>query len=243
MENELIEKFKNREVKAKEVFIVERISINEAKKLIEKYHYLGKKKFMITYAYGIRLKEDKEYLGSAVFGQVGGISSLKGWFGLTNENTNILELTRLVMNPILNNTNATSFLLSHAIKDLKKYNIRAIVSLADSSLHYGYIYQACNFNYYGLSDKKTDFYSVDGKVNPRGSTKDKEGVWLPRSRKHRYCYIIDKSLKVLYKQESYPKGDDHISVDCCEGTKKVLDNRFDVWYTCPRCVGKLDKII
>ena len=48
-----------------------------------------------------------------------------------------------------------------------------------------------DFKYYGLTDKKTDFYTADGRVNPRGATKDIRGIWLPRTRKHRYAYVLD----------------------------------------------------
>ena len=245
MNREVIEMFKNREIKAKDIFVVEQINVKVARDLITKYHYLGAKKFMITYAYGIRLTDDTEYLGAAVFGQVGGGVALKGWFGLSNDHTDILELTRLVMNPILNGTNATSYLLSKGIKELKKKGIRAIISLADSSRHYGYIYQACNFGYYGITNPKTDFYcTVNGqlKANPRMATKGVQGVWLPRTQKYRYCYIIDKELVPKYTKEEYPKGDSHVQPKCCNGTHIVYDNRFNKYYTCPKCTGKLEEI-
>lgn len=246
MNSKLIEMFKNREVKAKDIFVVEQINVKVARNLITNYHYLGTKKFMITYAYGIRMKEDSEYLGVAVFGQVGGIVALKGWFGLSNDkNKGIFELTRLVMNPILNGTNATSYLLSKGLKELKKQGARAVVSLADSSKHYGYIYQACNFGYYGISNPKTDFYcNVNGvlKVNPRGATSNVQGVWLPRTQKYRYCYIIDKELVPKYAKEEYPKGDTHIQPKCCNGSHIVYDNRFNKYYTCPKCTGKLEEV-
>ena len=64
MNRELIEMFKNREIKAKDIFTVEQIDVKVARNLITNYHYLGTKKFMITYAYGIRLTDDTEYLGA-----------------------------------------------------------------------------------------------------------------------------------------------------------------------------------
>lgn len=238
----VINNFKNRLTKAKDIFIVDEISKNTAKQLIEKYHYLGKKSFMFSYAYGIRIIGHDEYLGACVFGIVQGISSLKGWFGLDNSETNIYELHRLVMKPELNNTNATSYLLSKGIKMMKSKKAKAIISLADSSIHIGYIYQACNFKYYGLTDKKTDFYAENGKLNPRGTTSSIKGVWLPRTQKHRYCYLIDEDLKVKYNNEKYPKNNEYIKVQCCKGENIVFDKRYNTWYTCPKCVGEL-KII
>ena len=125
---------------------------------------------------------------------------------------------------------------NHIKKDYPQ--VKAIVSLADNGLHNGAIYQACNFKYYGLTDKKTDFYVVgcEGKVKRCGTTKDKQGVWLPRSQKHRYLYIIDKNVKVNYKEEKYPKGNSmNIKPTCCNGTNVVYDKRFDKYYTCPKC--------
>lgn len=238
-----IEKFKAREIKAKDIFVIKEINKKQATEIIEKYHYLGNKKFMYTIAYGLFEKENKdELLGCAVFGIVGGLATLKGWFSVDNSHSNeYFELTRLVMNPNLNGCNATSFLLGNAIKDIKKNRkeIKAIISLADNSLHNGAIYQACNFKYYGLTNPKTDF-AVSGSsfMNPRGTTKDKEGVWIPRSRKHRYCYIINEDININYKEEKYPKGNAmNIKPICCNGTKKVYDKRYNKWYTCPRCCG------
>lgn len=239
-----IEKFKAREIKAKDIFVIKEINKKQATEIIEKYHYLGKKKFMYTIAYGLFEKENEdELLGCAVFGVVGGSVALKGWFSVDNSHSNeYFELTRLVMNPNLNGCNATSFLLGNAIKDIKKNRkeIKAIISLADNSLHNGAIYQACNFKYYGLTNPKTDFVvSGSSFINQRvGTTKDKEGVWIPRSRKHRYCYIINEDININYKEEKYPKGNSmNIKPICCNGTKKVYDKRYNKWYTCPRCCG------
>ena len=147
------------------------------------------------------------------------------------------------MSPALNRTNATSFLLGGSIKLLKKQKrIRAVITLADSYRHVGSIYQVCNFKYYGLTAVKSDFFTADGKVNPRGATKDVRGVWLPRTRKHRYAYIIDPKLKCLYMEESKPTIDNTLEVTCCGGAGRVYDGRFKEWYTCPRCSGKLERL-
>lgn len=146
------------------------------------------------------------------------------------------------MLPQLNHTNATSYLLGNSIKLLKKENIKAVITLATSDRHVGSIYQVCNFKYYGLTNAKTDFFTEDGRVNPRGVTKNVRGVWIPIPRKHRYAYILDKSLKCNYQEQEKPKCDDIKKLECCNGTGMVYDKRFDAWYTCPRCSGHLENI-
>ena len=97
----------------------------------------------------------------ATFSNPQGNVALKGWFGLPNTDQSVLELSRLCVLPQLNGTNATSFLLSTSIRLLKKEGVRAVITLADDSRHSGSIYQVCNFTYYGLTDKKSDFFSSD----------------------------------------------------------------------------------
>ena len=243
MDIELIERFKNRELKAKQIFKIEEISKPQAYEFVRKYHYLKDAKFFCVYAYG--LFSGDELVGCATYSNPQGISALKGWFGLTNDDKTVLELSRLCMLPSLNGTNSTSYLLGNSMRMLKSHGIRAVITLADSGRHIGSIYQVCNFKYYGLTDAKTDFFTnKDGKMvaNPRGSTKTLHGVWLPRTRKHRYCYLLDKSLKVLYDEKPHPTEKHTIQYSCCNGTNIVYDNRFDEYWTCPRCTGKLERI-
>lgn len=240
MDISLVDKFKNRQIKAKELFYIKEIDKITAYNFVKEYHYLKDAKFFSVYAYG--LFNNKELVGVATYSNPQGISTLKGWFGVNNQDKSILELSRLCMLPILNGTNATSYLLGNSIKMLKQHGIRAVITLADSSRHIGSIYQVCNFKYYGLTNSKTDFYCADGKINPRGSTKNLHGVWLPRTKKHRYCYVIDKNLKVLYKEKPHPTEKETIKYECCNNTKIVYDNRFNEYYTCPKCCGKLELI-
>jgi hypothetical protein len=231
----------------KELYSIKQVSKNEARQIVAKYHYLKNKDFLFMFAYGLFEKSTDELVGCTVFGRVNGISSTKGWFGISNdahESRGIYELNRLVLNPKLNGGNITSFFLGNVLKlATKEKSVRAIISLADTSLHTGYIYQACNFGYYGMSDGKTDFYAkcenYDGyKLNPIGKTQDKAGVWLPRSRKHRYLMLYDKTIIVNYEKLPYPKNN-FTNKDCCGGAKNVHDRRFGVIYTCPKCTGKL----
>lgn len=237
-----IERFKNREVKAKEIFQIMEISKPLAYDFVREYHYLGNAEFFAKYAFGLWL--DGELVGVAAYSNPQGTSALKGWFGLDNEDQSVLELTRLCMLPPLNHTNATSYLLSNSIRILRNvYGIKAVITLADASRHIGSIYQVCNFKYYGLADDKSDFYRwPDGKKNPRGEVSGWEGVWIPRTKKHRYAFIMDNRLKCLYEEQEAPKTKGQIPRFCCGGEKKVLDKRTGQWYTCPVCTRKLEKV-
>ena len=99
-----------------------------------------------------------------------------------------------------NEYNITSWFVARSIRMFRKdANIKAILSYADSAHHEGTIYRATNFKYYGLSDAKTDFWikQPNGSFikHSRGSMRGLEGEWRPRSRKHRFLQIYDKSLK------------------------------------------------
>lgn len=238
-----IDLFKNREIKAKQIFSILEIDKSLAYDFVKTYHYLGNAEFFAIYSFGLWL--DGELVGVATYSNPQGNVSLKGWFGLNNDDQSVLELTRLCMIPKLNNTNATSYLLSNSIRILKKvYGIRAIITLADASRHIGSIYQVCNFKYYGLAADKSDFYRYpDCKKNPRGKVSDVQGVWVSRTKKHRYAYIMDNSLKCLYPIKEAPKEKNQIQRFCCGGSKQVFDKRNGQWYTCPVCTGKILKII
>jgi hypothetical protein len=234
MYKNIIQAFKNREIKAKKILTIAEISKSQAYNFIRKYHYLEDAKFFSKFSYGLFISE--ELVGCTTYSNPQGISAMKSWFGLPNNDQSVLELSRLCLHPDLNGSNATSYLLSNSIKKLKRHDIRCVITLADSSLHVGSIYQVCNFKYYGLTNKKTDFYTADGRVNPRGTTKDVRGVWLPRTRKHRYAYTLDKNLKILLEENKEKPFKNQInSYICCKGARVVFDKRFNEFYDCPKC--------
>ena len=235
-----IKRFKQREVKGKDVFSILQVDKALAYQFVKEYHYLGDTEFFAKYAFGLWCCG--ELVGVATYSNPQGNTALQGWFGLPNDDQSVLELSRLAMLPMLNKSNATSFLLSGSIRQLKRLGVRAVITLADASRHIGSIYQVCNFGYYGLANDKQDFYRwPDGKKNPRGKVKDVQGVWLPRTKKHRYAYIMDKRLKCNYKRQTPPSQKYTISSFCCGGGYRVYDNRFNQWYSCPVCTGKLIK--
>lgn len=232
-----IEAFKNREVKAKEIFNIYSIGKIEAYDFVRKYHYLGDAKFFSMFAYG--LFHNGELVGAATYALPQGVYSMKGWFSAENNDRSILELTRLCLLPDLNGTNAASYLLGGSIRLLKKENVRAIVTLATSDRHVGSIYQICNFKYYGLTNPKSEFWNYKTQSIIRCKPRLLQGVWINKPRKHRYAYIIDKTLKCNYEEQPRPASDMNIPFSCCGGTKIVHDNRFNVDYTCPICTGHL----
>lgn len=141
----------------------------------------------------------------------------------------LYELNRLVINEN-SEKNTLSFFVSQSLKMLPSPSV--IVSYADTSHnHHGYIYQATNWIYTGLSAPFKDYY-VKGMEHLHGATifdmsrgqenrvqwlRNKFGdklIQIDRPRKHRYFYFIGNKhekkdiLSMLpYKIENYPKGD------------------------------------
>ena len=137
-------------------------------------------------------------------------STLKKGIAGEGYKSDILELNRLCLRN--NIKNEASTLVGRSLRALPKSKI--IVSFADIDQgHSGYVYQATNFIYCGLSAKRTD-WKVKGRENLHGQTiadefrgvknraqamRDKYGddfYLAPRSRKHRYIFIVgSKSYK------------------------------------------------
>ena len=134
----------------------------------------------------------------------------------------VLELNRLCL--LDNHKNLASKLVSGSIKQLPKPTI--VVSYADNKQgHVGYVYQATNFLYTGLSEKRVD-WAIKGLEHKHSKTisdgmtlekiKEKYGdnfYHIERSRKHRYIIFHgsknDKKIlrsKLKYKIQPYPKG-------------------------------------
>jgi hypothetical protein len=192
----------------KEDYTISRINKEQAADLLLKYHYLKdiSKGFKSGYNYGC-FKND-ELIGVIVFTMFPVPELSKGMLGLErNDQDGLFELSRLVIRPDIQKIehNITSWFVSRSIKQLRKdTSVRVILSYADSAFHSGTIYKACNFIYYGLSDKRTDFWikQPDGSFikHTRGKTLGVEGEWRPRSQKHRYLLVFDKSLNVKWKK-------------------------------------------
>jgi len=186
--------------------------------LLEK-HY-AKRIPQIMFAFGLYINDEMK--GVVTFGIPASPSLCMGICG-QEHSTIVLELNRLCL--MDNNKNESSFLVSNAIKLLPRPTI--VVSYADNAQgHVGYIYQATNFLYTGLSAHRVD-WTVKGLEHKHSKTisdgmtlesiKAKYGddfYYTERSRKHRYILFhgskTDKKVlngKLKYEVLPYPKGD------------------------------------
>ena len=190
--------------------IVKQISKEEASSLLNPYHYLTKesKGFRSGDNYGALV--GNKLVAVCIFTCPSVPELVKGCFGLERkEQEGIFELGRLVKHP--NASITLSQFVATSIKQLReKTDVRAMLSYADSRYHTGYIYQALNFKYYGLTAQKDDYWfeQPDGSFikHTRGKVKGTKGEWRPRPRKHRYLMVYDKKLQPKWAEEVYPKG-------------------------------------
>ena len=199
-------------------FYIDKVSKEELKELLYTHHYLKdeSKDFKSGWNYGLFKRSEWECplrigkcLAACIFTGLPVPEIAVGAFGLNrNEQQGIFELSRLCIEPSTQSYehNITSWFVSRAIRQFRKdTEVKAIISYADSNHHVGTIYRACNFKYYGLTDRKKDFYYSDGTKHSRGKIKGSEGEWRERSRKHRYLMVFDKELKkrLTWKEEKW----------------------------------------
>jgi len=181
-------------------------------------HY-AKRIPQIMFAFG--LYEENELVGVVTYGIPASPALCMGICG-KEYSDKVLELNRVCL--LNNDKNQASFLVANSIKLLPKPTI--VVSYADTGKgHIGYVYQATNFLYTGLSANRVD-WTVKGLEHKHSKTlsdgmtlesiKEKYGddfYYSERSRKHRYIYFHgNKTQKkkmnslLKYEIEAYPKG-------------------------------------
>lgn len=205
---------------SKERFSVRRVERADAAKLLFRFHYL--KDISKSFKSGITYGCFEDVGGGEWWGNLVGVIVFTGFpvpelsvgmLGLDRDDQGgLFELSRLCMHPDAQGRehNLTSWFVSRAIRELRKQApVRVLLSYADDDFHQGTIYKACNFDYYGLSASKSDFWVLkDGEYSKhtgRGSVSGLPGEWRPRSRKHRYVMKFDKALTVLWERQPYPK--------------------------------------
>lgn len=175
----------------------------EVAPLLAQYHYLTGISKGFKSGSNYTLWDGDTIIGVCIFTGFPVPELVKGMFGLErSEQDGMFELSRLVLEPNAQRSyhNLASWFVSRCIKDLRKRKkVRVILSYADSDHHAGVVYKALNFTYYGLTDKKSDFYVKNEgghyTKQSRGKTKGVDGEWRPRSRKHRYVMIFCKELQ------------------------------------------------
>ena len=204
----------------KEDYEIQQISYQEAMDIVVARHYLHRK-CPVSYAFGLVSKTDRRIVGVVTYGVSPSSTLLKGICG-PEEAKNVYELNRLWVDDSVPK-NGESFLVASSMKLLDR---EIIVSFADTSQgHVGYIYQAANFIYTGLSAKFKD-PKVRGLENQHHATyanglTNQEVIkkfgsdnvyFVDRPRKHRYIYFnCDKKRKkelikkLRYKVIEYPK--------------------------------------
>lgn len=200
--------------KMKDRYHIIKVSKCAAKEVLDAYHYIHKNggNFRSGYNYALIDSKTLSICGIAVFHTNSVKEVIKGCFGIDDfKMTGFYELGRLCMNPNTHEKNLTSFFLSNSIKMFRKeVEVKCILSYADSDYHLGYIYQACNFKYYGLTDAKKDFFFLldngEYKKHQRGKLKGCAGEWRYRPQKHRYLLVFDNTIKTNWVEQPYPKG-------------------------------------
>lgn len=203
---------------SKNAYYIDKVDKEEIKHLLYNFHYLKdqSKDFKSGVNYGLYRKPEENVsnhsicIGTCVFTGLPVPEIAVGAFGLQRDQQDgLYELSRLCIHPDIQKEeyNITSWFVSKCIKRFRQdANVRAILSYADSDYHNGTIYRACNFIYYGLTDSKKDFWiqQSDGsyKKHSRGSVKGLAGEWRPRTRKHRFLLVYDKSLNILWQKKN-----------------------------------------
>ena len=192
------------------------IKYHEAEEWLLNIHY-AKRLPPITFSFG--LFADNILIGILTYGSPVSHTLCEGICGKEYKD-NVLELNRLCL--LHNRKNEASFLIGNSLKLLPKNKI--IVSFADTDMnHHGYIYQATNFIYTGLTDKHSEWrlkgsnlhqknITIDYSLEERKANPDKFEI-VQRTIKHRYIYFLaDKKTKkefhkkLNYKIYKYPKG-------------------------------------
>lgn len=201
---------------------VRRVERKDCTDFILNIHY-AKRWCSVSYAFG--LFDNNEMIGCVTYGSPASPRVCEGICGKEHAKK-VLELNRLVLK--YNRPNEASFLIAKSLKMLPQPSI--VLSYADTAQeHVGYVYQATNWIYLGLSEIRTDRIFIDGTKQKHGrhvistdidNIKERT-VLVQRPRKHRYLQIIankftKKSLLHSLKYNiisEYPKGGNRKQVD------------------------------
>lgn len=195
----------------KEDYHIKNIDHRTAMDIVIEKHYLHRKS-PCSFSFGL-FDNFENIVGVIVYGTPSSAPLRGGICGL-KEKDNVIELTRLWVDDCVPR-NGESFLIGNTIHLINK---EIVVSYADTSAsHIGYVYQATNWIYTGLSAKRTN-WTVEGidkhcqTIADKYSSKELKDLYgdkftlVDRPRKHRYIFFnCDKRRKKeLVKQLKYP---------------------------------------
>lgn len=174
-------------------------------------HYSGRKP-QVKWAFG--WYDNDELIAVCTFGKPASPSLCRGVCG-KKYSQNVYELNRLCR--LDRSAPPLSEFVSKCLRLLKRENL-IIVSYSDTAMnHHGYIYQACNFMYTGMTAQRTDMYTPGGKHSRHYKHEEQIGYRKVRSSKHRYIYFCTNSKRLKkewlselkYEIQKYPKGDNN----------------------------------
>jgi len=197
-------------------YTIEAIGYAEAMQVVVREHYLHRRA-PCSAAFGLFRRS--ELVGVIVYGTPSSAPLRRGIAGPDFAN-DVVELTRLWCAPSVPR-NGESFLIGNTVRQAGK---PIVVSYADASQgHVGYVYQATNWLYTGLSAKRTN-WTIEGVDLHSQTIADKytaaalraqygdKFTLQPRPRKHRYVFINAKgaarrriAAALRYPIMPYPK--------------------------------------
>lgn len=188
------------------MFEIKEIPYKDAVSFLLPRHYSGRKP-QIKIAFG--LYKNGSLVKVCTFGKPASNALCEGVCGKEYKDK-VYELNRLCS---IDSEYPLSKFVSKCLKQLFKFDW-IIVSYSDTEMgHHGFIYQATNWIYTGLTKSRTDKYTEGNKHSRHYDKNEVQKFRKVRSSKHRYVFFctknrsIKKSLK--YNVEEYPKGDNN----------------------------------
>lgn len=191
---------------------ISEISYNDAVNFLLPRHYSGRKP-VVSKAFG--LVEDGILKAVITYGKPASPSICNGLCG-EKYSDSVYELNRMCR--VDDYHKPLSHFVATTLRMLKPFNW-IVVSYSDTAMnHHGYVYQACNFLYTGMSSPHVDKYNPYGTGHNRHAESfdvRKDEYSVERSLKHRYVYFCTNSSKLRNEWNSalryavlpYPKGD------------------------------------
>lgn len=175
---------------------IEKVRIADVREYIKNNHYSGK---TASCSFVYKMTYDGLLCGAITYGQPASpyvAISVRG----KDKNIDVIELSRLVITHREISRNLASYLIGMTLKMLPHDII--VVSYADTKQgHFGYVYQATNWHYSGMTKKRTDIYSPSGHARHHGGD---SSIRQERSAKHRYWIATGKGALAASRWGSFP---------------------------------------